>query len=88
MLAFTVHRNMPLEVLQLLSRNFQQAQHGREAMYMLLGQLADDRTLLCCIMIKSLNTRSVKLLLQILFQRNGRRMYTLHTGGNFYYTII
>lgn len=44
------HRNMPLEdALQLLSRNFQEVQRGgpsgREAVYALLGQLADGRTL-------------------------------------------
>ncbi|KAH9641669.1 hypothetical protein HF086_005115 [Spodoptera exigua] len=44
------HRNMPLEdSLQLLSRNFQEVQRGgpsgREAVYALLGQLADGRTL-------------------------------------------
>ncbi|XP_068618339.1 nuclear receptor coactivator 5 [Battus philenor] len=44
------HRNMPLEdALQLLSRNFQEVQHGgssgREAVYALLGQLADGRSL-------------------------------------------
>lgn len=41
---------MPLEdALQLLSRNFQEVQRGgpsgREAVYALLGQLADGRTL-------------------------------------------
>lgn len=46
----TEHRNMPLEdALQLLSRNFQEVQRGgptgREAVYALLGQLADGRTL-------------------------------------------
>ncbi|CAK1586043.1 unnamed protein product [Parnassius mnemosyne] len=44
------HRNMPIEdALQLLSRNFQEVQHGgssgREAVYALLGQLADGRSL-------------------------------------------
>lgn len=44
------HRNMPLEdALQLLSRNFQEVQRGgpsgREAVYALLGQLADGRSL-------------------------------------------
>nr|XP_026499104.1 nuclear receptor coactivator 5 isoform X1 [Vanessa tameamea] len=44
------HRNMPLEdALQLLSRNFQEVQRGgpsgREAVYALLGQLADGSTL-------------------------------------------
>ncbi|XP_075978599.1 nuclear receptor coactivator protein neosin isoform X2 [Anticarsia gemmatalis] len=44
------HRNMPIEdALQLLSRNFQEVQRGgpsgREAVYALLGQLADGRTL-------------------------------------------
>ncbi|XP_060802689.1 nuclear receptor coactivator 5 [Amyelois transitella] len=44
------HRNIPLEdALQLLSRNFQEVQRGgpasREAVYALLGQLADGRTL-------------------------------------------
>ncbi|XP_059053758.1 nuclear receptor coactivator 5 isoform X2 [Achroia grisella] len=44
------HRNMPLEdALQLISRNFQEVQRGgpsgREAVYALLGQLADGRTL-------------------------------------------
>ncbi|KAJ0178189.1 hypothetical protein K1T71_006012 [Dendrolimus kikuchii] len=44
------HRNMPVEdALQLLSRNFQEVQRGgpsgREAVYALLGQLADGRTL-------------------------------------------
>ncbi|XP_063363660.1 nuclear receptor coactivator 5 [Cydia amplana] len=44
------HRNMPLEdSLQLLSRNFQEVQRGgpsgREAVYALLGQLADGRSL-------------------------------------------
>ncbi|KPI97276.1 Nuclear receptor coactivator 5 [Papilio xuthus] len=44
------HRNMPLEdALQLLSRNFQEVQQGgssgREAVYALLGQLADGRSL-------------------------------------------
>ncbi|XP_063535280.1 nuclear receptor coactivator 5 [Cydia strobilella] len=44
------HRNMPIEdALQLLSRNFQEVQRGgpsgREAVYALLGQLADGRSL-------------------------------------------
>ncbi|XP_047993672.1 nuclear receptor coactivator 5 isoform X2 [Leguminivora glycinivorella] len=44
------HRNMPLEdALQLMSRNFQEVQRGgpsgREAVYALLGQLADGRSL-------------------------------------------
>ncbi|KAM3966353.1 nuclear receptor coactivator protein neosin [Aphomia sociella] len=44
------HRNIPLEdALQLISRNFQEVQRGgpsgREAVYALLGQLADGRTL-------------------------------------------
>ncbi|CAH2039482.1 unnamed protein product, partial [Iphiclides podalirius] len=44
------HRNMPIDdALQLLSRNFQEVQHGgssgREAVYALLGQLADGRSL-------------------------------------------
>ncbi|XP_053606233.1 nuclear receptor coactivator 5 [Plodia interpunctella] len=44
------HRNIPLEdALQLVSRNFQEVQRGgpasREAVYALLGQLADGRAL-------------------------------------------
>ncbi|XP_072947449.1 uncharacterized protein Neos [Epargyreus clarus] len=44
------HRNMPVDdALQLLSRNFQEVQRGgsagREAVYALLGQLADGRSL-------------------------------------------
>ncbi|XP_050675216.1 nuclear receptor coactivator 5 [Leptidea sinapis] len=44
------HRNMPIEdALQLLSRNFHEVRRGgssgREAVYALLGQLADGRTL-------------------------------------------
>lgn len=50
LMLLTEHRNMPLEdALQLLSRNFQEVQRGgpsgREAVYALLGQLADGRTL-------------------------------------------
>ncbi|XP_022122243.2 nuclear receptor coactivator 5 [Pieris rapae] len=44
------HRNMPLEdALQLISRNYQEVQRGgasgREAVYALLGQMADGRNL-------------------------------------------
>ncbi|GBP50659.1 hypothetical protein EVAR_34167_1 [Eumeta japonica] len=50
LIKFVEHRNMPVEeALALLSRNFAEVQRGgstgREAVYALLGQLADGRTL-------------------------------------------
>lgn len=49
-LSSSEHRNMPIEdALTLMSRNFQEVQRGgargREAVYALLGQLADGRAL-------------------------------------------